>query len=221
MSELDPHSADPRLERASASDRSIQKAHHALAREHSEVNEDRSRVPLLVLGFTSVLIFMAAIYMVRHRGGFDPLAYDARFDPRTAVAAVAVKVDPVAEGEKLFSNCAVCHQPTGLGVPGVFPPLAGSEWVNGTDERVVRILLSGLSGPVKVKENTFGAAQMPAFGPGGSYNFTDEKISFVLSYVRQAWGNKAPIVTPEKVAAIRAKIGQHKPWSEAELLAIP
>ncbi len=220
MSQHDPHSSDPRLERGSVSDRGIQKSHSALAREHSEVNEDHSRVPLFLLGFTSVLIFVAAIYVVRHRGGFDPLASDARFDPRSAVAAQVVKVDPIAEGEKLFTTCAACHQPTGLGVPGVFPPLAGSEWAQGTEERVVRILLSGLSGPVKVKGATYSVSAMPAFGPGG-YGWTDEKISYVLSYVRQAWGNKAPIVEPAKVAAIRGKIGQRKPWSETELLAVP
>jgi mono/diheme cytochrome c family protein len=218
MSQSDPN--DPRLERGRVTDRGIQKAHSALAREHTEVNEDHSRLPLFLLGFTSVLIFIAAIYTVHHRGGFDPLAADARFDPRNAVAAEAPKVDPIVEGQKLFQTCAACHQPTGMGVPGVFPPLAGSEWAQGDEQRVVRILLSGLSGPVKVKGMTFGVSTMPAFGPGG-YNWSDEKISYVLSYVRQAWGNKAQIIKPETVATIRAKVGQRKAWSEAELLAIP
>lgn len=218
MSQSDPN--DPRLERGRVSDRGIQKAHSAMAREHTEVNEDHSRLPLFLLGFTSVLIFVSAIYTVRHRGGFDPLASDARFDPRHAVTAAVAQVDPIAEGQKLFTTCAACHQPTGMGVPGVFPPLAGSEWVQGDEQRVVRILLSGLSGPVKVKGNTFSVSAMPAFGPGG-YGWSDEKISYVLSYVRSAWGNKAPIIKPETVAAIRAKVGQRKAWSEAELLAIP
>ena len=218
MSQSDPN--DPRLERGRVSDRGIQKAHTAMAREHAEVNEDHSRLPLFLLGFTSVLIFIAAIYTVRHRGGFDPLASDSRFDPRNAVAATVAQVDPIAEGQKLFTTCAACHQATGMGVPGVFPPLAGSEWVQGDEQRVVRIVLSGLSGPVKVKGATYSVSAMPAFGPGG-YGWSDEKISYVLSYVRSSWGNKAPIIKPETVAAIRTKIGQRKAWSEAELLAIP
>ncbi len=215
----DSSAQNRRVEKAAASDASLQRAHDTLIRQHAEFNEHGSKLPLFLLGFGSVMIFLAAIYMVHHRGGFDPLASDPRFDPRTAVAAAAVKVDPVAEGEKLFNSiCVTCHQAQGQGVPGVFPPLAGSEWV-GNDERVVRILLSGLQGPVTVKGGTYGAAAMPAFGPGG-YGWSDEKISYVLTYVRQAWGNKSGPITAEQVAAIRGKIGQRAAWSATELEAI-
>lgn len=207
------------LERAAASDESIQKVHAVLAEGDQKVKEGRSRLPLVLLGFGSVLIFFAAIYMVRNRGGFDPLAYDPKFDPQTAVAATAVKVDPIADGQKLFTGtCATCHQATGQGVPGTFPPLAGSEWVQGSEERAIRILLNGLSGPVKVAGADYNSA-MPAFGPGG-YGWSDDKIAHVLTYVRQAWGNKAPEVAVEKVAEIRAAVGQRKPWSAEELEAI-
>jgi mono/diheme cytochrome c family protein len=219
MSDLDLNKSNQQFEKAGASDESLQKTHASLIRNHAEFNESRSKLPLFLLGFMSVMIFAASVYMVRHRGGFDPLAYDSRFDPRMAVASAAPKVDPIAEGEKLFATCAACHQPTGKGIPGVFPPLAGSEWVNGSEERVIRVLLNGLTGPLKVEGTTYNNA-MPAFGPGG-YGWTDEKISHVLTFVRQAWGNTGAAITPERVAEIRGKVGQHKPWTEAELLALP
>jgi mono/diheme cytochrome c family protein len=59
---------------------------------------------------------------------------------------------------------------------------------------------------------------MPAFGPGGGYNWNDAKIAQVLTFIRQEWGNTAPPITPEKVAEIRkAEAARAKPWSEAEL----
>ncbi|HEU5079631.1 MAG TPA: cytochrome c [Opitutaceae bacterium] len=221
MSDLNSNPSNAQFEKAGASDESLQRAHASLIRSHAEFNEKSSKLPLFLLGLMSVLIFAASVYMVRHRGGFDPISYDAKFDPRMAVAASAKPtVNPVAEGEKLFATCSACHGPTGKGTPGVFPPLAGSEWATGSEERVIRILLSGLSGPLKVEGATYGAAQMPAFGPGG-YGWSDEKISYVLTYVRQAFGNKAGEISPEKVAEIRGKIGQRKAWTEEELLAIP
>lgn len=219
MSARDPRDNNPKIEQAGASDESIQDVHAILQREKPEPREGYSPMPLFVLGFVSAVIFIGAIYIVRHRAGFDTLAYDERFDPKMLNATAAkVTVDPIAEGKKLYTTCAACHQPTGQGVPGVFPPLAKSEWVQGSEDRVIRILLNGLQGPVKVEGNTYNNA-MPAFGPGG-YGWTDEKISYILTYVRQEWGNKAAAITPEKVAEIRKAVGQRKPWSAEELEAI-
>ncbi|PTY06601.1 cytochrome C [Opitutaceae bacterium EW11] len=219
MKTPDPREHNTRIEQAGASDESIQDVHAILAREKPEPHEGYSPMPLFVLGFVSAIIFIGAIYIVRHRAGFDPLAYDERYDPSMAATnAAPVKVDPIAEGKKLFMTCAACHQPTGQGVPGVFPPLVKSEWVNGSEDRVIRILLNGLSGPVKVEGNTYNNA-MPAFGPGG-YGWSDEKISYILTYVRQEWGNTGAPITPEKVAEIRKAVGQRKPWAAEELEAI-
>jgi hypothetical protein len=64
---------------------------------------------------------------------------------------------------------------------------------------------------------------MPAFGqvPGGGYNWSDEKIAAVLTYIRQEWGNKAGPIDPAKVTALREKEGSRSEWSEAELLKLP
>ena len=135
----------------------------------------------------------------------------------------AVKIDPVAMGKRLFSTptaCIQCHQATGLGIAGTYPPLAGSEFVNGPDDRIIRILLDGLKGPVKVKGTTFpGVTVMPSFGPSG-FNWTDDKIADVLTYVRQEWGNKAPPVDAAKVAQIRQQVATHEAWTAEEILQI-
>lgn len=224
MSAANPENNDSRLERAGASDESIQAVHANLAHNRVEPAEGYSPLPLFLLGFISALIFVGAIYIVRNRAGFDPLAYDERFDPRTLAAVTETKIDPVAQGKKLFNSggaCVTCHQATGTGVPGVYPPLAKSEWVNGSEERVIRIVLQGLTGSVTVAGNTFNN-NMPAFGPGGGYNWTDDKIAYVLTYVRQEWGNTAPAITPEKVAEIRTKVAADRktPWTAPELEAI-
>jgi mono/diheme cytochrome c family protein len=222
MSAHDPKYTNPKIEQAGASDQSIQNVHAILMREKEEPSEGHSPMPLFVLGFVSALIFVGSIYIVRYRGAFDPLVYDERFEGVKAGAVAKAAVDPIAEGKKLFNaNCVACHQTAGQGVPGTFPPLAGSEWVVGSEDRLVRILLHGLSGPVTVKGAQYNNA-MPAFGQGTGYNWNDEKVSHVLTYIRQAFGNTAAPITPERVTEIRTAVGQRKtPWAESELLALP
>ena len=217
----------PQLEQAAASDETIQSVHAVLLREKSEPSEGYAPLPLFLLALLSALVFFSGIYMGRYSGGFDPLVYDESIHvPRGGHAGdsgeAPAPADPVKVGKRLFTTvCATCHQPSGTGVPGVYPPLAGSEWVNGTEERVVRILLSGLNGPVTVRGTQFSAAAMPSFGPSGAYNWRDDQIAAVLTYVRQEWGNHGGPVTPEKVAALRAVMSTHtSACTQAELLQI-
>jgi mono/diheme cytochrome c family protein len=118
------------------------------------------------------------------------------------------------DGASVFSNrCAACHQATGLGLPGAFPPLAGSEYVLGEEERVVRIVLRGLMGPVTVKGQPFNGA-MPAWAD----QLSDAEIAAVLTYVRSSWGNSAEAIAVEKVARERAATsGRTAPWTAGEL----
>jgi mono/diheme cytochrome c family protein len=224
MSAQDPKKKDlPKIEQAGASDENIQNVHAILVREKEEPAEGYTPMLLFVLGFISAVIFIVSIYFVHNRASFDPLAYDERYDASKVVASSGpVKVDPIVAGKKLYNTCATCHQATGTGVPGVYPPLAKSEWVLGSDERLVRILLHGLSGEVQVLGNTYNGA-MPNFGPGGGYNWKDEQIAYVLTYIRQEWGNTAAEITPERVKEIRTggAAGRAKPWTQAELLALP
>ncbi len=219
-----PAAAHERAEQGGATDESLQQVHAILLREKSEPSEGFSPMPLFLLGLISAMILICAIYVVHYRGDFDSLVYDERYDAEAAKAAASkpVELTPeqvLAAGKRLYATCASCHQANGQGVPGAFPPLAGSEWVLGKEDRVIRVLLHGLGGPVQVKGNTYNGA-MPAFGkvPGGGYNWSEEKIAQVLSYIRHEWGNGAGFITKEKVAEIlKAEAARSKPWTQDEL----
>jgi mono/diheme cytochrome c family protein len=125
-----------------------------------------------------------------------------------------------SNGKQIFATtCAACHQPTGQGVEGAFPPLDKSEWVNGDEAKMVRIIMHGLSGPVEVAGQTY-SSMMPPWGGV----LSDADIAAVATYVRGAWGNKAAPVTTATVASIRAATAKRStPWTVAELakVAIP
>jgi mono/diheme cytochrome c family protein len=210
-------------DQSGASDESIQKVHAKLMSEKPEPKEGYKSTPLFLLGFISAMIFVACIYIVHYRAGFSPMVYDERFNPKAATAGAFKELTPeqvIAAGKKSYlSTCVTCHQASGQGVAGVYPPLAGSEFVVGNEDRIVRILLHGLSGPVEVHGNTYNGA-MPAFGrvTGGGYNWNEEKISQVLTYIRQEWGNKATAITKDKVAEVlNAEKARAKSWSSGEL----
>ena len=118
-------------------------------------------------------------------------ARPALIAPALALAAftVAALSTPAAaaDGQALFlGNCSACHQATGLGVPGAFPALAGDKFVTGDGKTVAHVVL-------------FGRGGMPAF----KGDLGDADIAAILTYVRSAWGNKAPPVTPADVAVVR------------------
>jgi mono/diheme cytochrome c family protein len=219
-----PAPQDQRAEQAGASDDSIQKVHSILLREKSEPSEGFSPMPLFLLGFISAMIFVCSVYVVHYRGDFDPLVYDERYDAEAAKAAasgpkVLTPDQILAKGKQAYGTCVTCHQPNGQGLPGVYPPLAGSEWVTGNEERLIRVLLHGLSGPIEVKGNSY-TGSMPSFGkvPGSGYNWSNEKVAQVLSYIRHEWGNNAEFITTEKVAEVfAAEAARSKAWTQAEL----
>lgn len=120
-------------------------------------------------------------------------------------------------GKVLFIGvCAACHQPHGKGLDGVAPPLMDSEWVLGPEQRIVRIVLHGLTGPVSVKGKTY-RLDMPAFG-----SFSDDQIASALTYIRREWEHTASPVEPETVTAIRAATADRREaWVQDQLRAIP
>lgn len=104
-------------------------------------------------------------------------------------------------GQPIFQTaCAACHQPTGAGIPNIFPPLANSEYLLADKERSIRIVLQGLSGPIKVNAVDYQGVMPPP--PG----LDDQKIADVLTYVRGAWGNHGDAVTLAEVQAVRAAL---------------
>ncbi len=218
-----PAPEDQRAEQAGVNDESLVEVHSILLREKAEPSEGFSPMPLFLLGFISALIFGVSVYVVHYRGDFDPLVYDHRFSAAAGGADVGpVELTPaqiLASGRRAYQTCVACHQANGQGVPGAFPPLAGTEWVTGSEERLIRILLHGLTGPIEVNGNTYNGV-MPAFGrvPGGGYNWTNERIAHVLSFIRNEWGNEASFITTEQVDAVfRAEAGRSRPWTAEEL----
>jgi mono/diheme cytochrome c family protein len=120
-----------------------------------------------------------------------------------------------SDGAKIYAaTCASCHQPSGLGLAEKsYPPLVGSEWVLGNEERLVLIILHGLTGEVEVQGETF-SGQMPTWGP----TFKDPDLAAVATYVRRSWGNHVSPVATETVTRLRLQYTDRKtPWSVPEL----
>lgn len=107
------------------------------------------------------------------------------------------------EGSRQYILCGACHGQNGEGT-AAGPPLAGSEWVNGPPENLIRIQLRGLQGPIKVKgtEYTFPVGMPPL-----AYQ-TDSQIAGVLTFIRSSFGNNAPAITSADVAALRHEAGK-------------
>ena len=114
------------------------------------------------------------------------------------------------KGASGYSVCGGCHQGNGGGIPGQFPPLAGSDFVLGGTERLIRITQHGLTGPVTVKGQAFNT-------PGGMQPFgaamSSQDLANVLTYVRNSWGNEATMVTKEMVQKVRDEEKRTSQWT--------
>jgi mono/diheme cytochrome c family protein len=108
------------------------------------------------------------------------------------------------KGKEIYAQdgyCSTCHQPDGGGLSASgFPPLVGTQWVVGSDERLIKIVLHGMLGPIDVNGTKYGG-QVPMTPFGGMLK--DEEVAAVLTYVRNAFGNKATAISPDQVKAIR------------------
>jgi cytochrome c oxidase cbb3-type subunit 2 len=114
--------------------------------------------------------------------------------------------------------CFTCHQPNGQGISGQFPPLAGSDWVLGEKERLIKISIHGLMGEIEVNGVKYNNVMAPPGIPPGS--LTDQQIADVLTYIRNEWGNSASAVSPEEVATVRLTVKDRaamQMWTAAEL----
>ena len=157
---------------------------------------------LAALAFTAV-----PLLALKKAQSPDALAVVATADAADAEAASDIggaantalaSADPMARGEALFGqSCAACHQATGTGIPGVFPPLAGSDYLLADPERAVAVVLHGLAGPVTVNGVEYASVMPPM-------PLEDADVAAVLTYTLRAWGNQGPAVAPETVARIRA-----------------
>jgi mono/diheme cytochrome c family protein/glucose/arabinose dehydrogenase len=124
--------------------------------------------------------------------------------PVFATALTGAAKEQFLRGSEVFlrdGHCATCHQKDGNGLPEAqFPPLAGSEWVQGSEDRLIRLTLHGLIGPIEVK-----GVKYPGAVPMTPFKFlSDAEVADVLTFVRNAFGNQAAPVTPQAVQKVRA-----------------
>jgi mono/diheme cytochrome c family protein len=162
----------------------------AQQRETADPVERSRPLPLLFAFLILGMVAFGVTYILRAQP-FEPALMGDRRTVADLRGAV-VKPGQVVDGKQVFSaNCVACHQATGLGLPGVFPPLDGSEWVQGDERIVANILLHGVTGPITVKGMNFAGA-MPSFERLG-----DAELAAVAGYVRSSWSNKAAPLAPE------------------------
>ncbi len=195
---------------------------HPPARSHSndpEPSAAAGHLPAWIFIVLAVALFWGMVYLDSHAGGFNARVYQ-RFASSNELVSL-VPFDPVRsavnQGFAVYSRtCMPCHQPSGSGTPGLFPPLAGSEWVLESDPaRIIRIAQNGLSGPITVKGQSWALLMPPIAKDAG---LSDEELAHVLTYVRKSWGNNADPVDPKQVAAVRKEIGNRSTaWTTAEL----
>ena len=124
------------------------------------------------------------------------------------------------KGKEIYARdgfCATCHQPDGMGLSASgFPPIAGTPWVEGNEKRLIKLVLKGLQGPISVRNvNYSGHVPMTPF----EGMLKDDEIAAVLTYVRNAFGNKASAIKTETVKIVREAAKNKKGfYSPAELL---
>jgi mono/diheme cytochrome c family protein len=134
----------------------------------------------------------------------------------TTTTTTTTTVTPTG-GEALYQQrCLSCHQATGEGLPGTYPPLAGSEFVNAADPGVpARILIHGISGPITVKGTEYNNL-MPPYGVG--VQMSDDEVAQLLTYVRSSFGNTGSAVTAADVKKARDETASHTGPMTVELL---
>jgi nitrite reductase (NO-forming) len=157
-----------------------------------------------------------ALGMLSVAGAEDHLVYSGKevdevylADRTPKAVEILESVDPsdnslaarVTRGEAVFrGTCSTCHQLDGNGIPGVFPPLAGSDYLMADKKRSIRVVLAGLSGPVEVNGKKYESVMPPLT------NLTDHEIADVLTFVRNHFGNKGEAVGDTEVAALRDEL---------------
>jgi len=114
-----------------------------------------------------------------------------------------VKPNPMAghPGKKVYDAvCLACHMRNGTGVPGMHPPITESDFVNGDPEKLIKIVLQGLSGEVEIKGEIYNSIMPP------QAQLTNQQIADVLTFVRGSFGNTSGPITLEQVQKVRENL---------------
>ncbi len=189
-------------------------AYGGAGEQYWEPSRVETPAPIPTWMWVLVIFFVAygVFYAVRHWNPSSDFATTPTFSSttvQTSAAPGAAKgasgapapgaAESSGQGEALYSNnCGACHQASGAGLPGVFPPLAGDAVVVADDATEhITIVLHGKSG--SVIDGVAYASAMPGFAA----QLSDEQIAQVVNHERTNWGNSAPTVTAQEVAALR------------------
>jgi mono/diheme cytochrome c family protein len=188
-------------------------------REHSDPHENNRPVPNFVLVLAGLLGLYGVGYIFTSNPDSSPQWGDGRTMAELSgggAAPASGGTSDAINGEALFTaRCAACHQASGAGLAGVFPPLAGSEWVQGKDSTLVAIVLNGIVGELTVRSQTYNGV-MPPFKD----QLTDAEIAAIATYLRGAWGNSSGPIAEQTVAEIRKQTADRAPFQgNAELAA--
>ncbi|WP_397475986.1 c-type cytochrome [Pusillimonas sp.] len=176
-------------------------------RELPEPEEGGRPIPLLVLTIIAGLLIWAVYYLYAAYNPMPSFLGDNRVAEDFAVPVMA-------DGGQLYTaNCVACHQANGNGLPGVFPPLSGSEWVDADDPSVlIKIVLHGVQGPLTVEGVKYDGL-MPHFHD----KFSDAELAAIVNHVRTSFGNAAPETDATYVTQVReASKDQAGPWKGDE-----
>jgi mono/diheme cytochrome c family protein len=192
----------------------------------TEPTAGSTQAPVWMFVMIAVLSFWGMGFLDRHAGGFNPKVYEPHksYAEVHGMQPVSREGEVFAKGKKLFESagCVLCHQVTGMGTPGQFPPLAGSDWVLAAKpDRIIRVAWNGLTGPIQVKGTEFNQ-QMANIGQ--ALNLSAEDMAALLTFIRgnSAWGNDASPVTAEQVKPVLEQIAaRQEAWTADELQKIP
>ena len=198
-------------------DTDIARVHASVTREKADLTTSKENPPSWVFVVCALFLIGGGTYLGAYSGGFKNDVSDAFAavhikDPRTDGAPTEEVVRDI--GKETYATCAACHMQDGNGSATV-PPLAGSEWVTGSTDRLAHIILRGVSGPIEVKGKVWNGI-MPA------QPVNAEKLAAVMNYVRNNFGNESSEEVTEAMAAKAIEeIGRSPSVTADVLLAIP
>jgi mono/diheme cytochrome c family protein len=176
--------------------------------------------PFMRITIVFVAVCIGFIFVSNMSGFFTSYKDDPTWkEPYSAKAADAASANPDAAkgpGAGVFNQkCAACHQGNGKGLPGIYPPLAGSDFAQNADVTIpIRIVLHGYQGKIQRAGKDYNGVMTP-----WKDALSDQEIADVLTTVRSSWGNNAPAIDPKDVADVRSKtLARPGAYNESELL---